>query len=204
MIAPGRHRDARLRAEPPGRRDRQAGGLPRAHAGAISTRWAASCFSQRVLLALTQKGMSREDAYAAVQRNAMEAWRGKASFLACCRADKEIGAVPVRRRARSPVRPGLSHQARRHDLQAGVGPEARPSSSRPERRRREGRDLSSTGEPAIRGEKVSPSRLATLGSGRDDEVSRQKPHRPQGERGKGPSRGPSLMMSAAMKGRTAR
>jgi len=48
-------------------------------------------FSQRVMLTLTQKGMSREDAYAAVQRNAMEAWRGNASFLALCRADKEIG-----------------------------------------------------------------------------------------------------------------
>ena len=48
-------------------------------------------FSQRVMLALTQKGMSREDAYAAVQRNAMEAWRGNASFLALSRADKEIG-----------------------------------------------------------------------------------------------------------------
>ena len=47
-------------------------------------------FSQRVMLALTQKGMSREDAYAAVQRNAMEAWRGNASFLALCRADKDI------------------------------------------------------------------------------------------------------------------
>src|SRR5262247_3921563 len=47
-------------------------------------------YSQRVLLALTQKGMSREDAYAAVQRNAMEAWRGNASFLALSRADKEI------------------------------------------------------------------------------------------------------------------
>jgi adenylosuccinate lyase len=47
-------------------------------------------FSQRVLLALTQKGMSREDAYAAVQRNAMEAWRGNASLLALARADKEI------------------------------------------------------------------------------------------------------------------
>ena len=47
-------------------------------------------FSQRVLLALTQKGMSREDSYAAVQRNAMEAWRGNASFLALCRADKDI------------------------------------------------------------------------------------------------------------------
>jgi adenylosuccinate lyase len=47
-------------------------------------------FSQRVLLALTQKGMSRESAYAAVQRNSMEAWRGNASLLALCRADKEI------------------------------------------------------------------------------------------------------------------
>jgi adenylosuccinate lyase len=47
-------------------------------------------FSQRVLLALTQKGMSREDSYAAVQRNAMEVWRGNASLLALVRADKEI------------------------------------------------------------------------------------------------------------------
>ncbi len=50
-------------------------------------------FSQRVMLALTQRGMSREDSYAAVQRNAMEAWRGNASFLALCRADKEIRQV---------------------------------------------------------------------------------------------------------------
>ena len=47
-------------------------------------------FSQRILLALTQKGMSREASYAAVQRNAMEAWRGNASFLALCRADTDI------------------------------------------------------------------------------------------------------------------
>ena len=47
-------------------------------------------FSQRVLLALTQKGMSREESYAAVQCNAMEAWRGNASLLALARADKEI------------------------------------------------------------------------------------------------------------------
>lgn len=47
-------------------------------------------FSQRVMLALTQKGMSREEAYAAVQRNAMEAWRGNASFLALSRADTDI------------------------------------------------------------------------------------------------------------------
>ncbi|QQS11604.1 MAG: hypothetical protein IPK81_18830 [Rhodospirillales bacterium] len=47
-------------------------------------------FSQRVMLALTQKGMSREEAYAAVQRNAMEGWKGNAAFMALCRADPEI------------------------------------------------------------------------------------------------------------------
>jgi adenylosuccinate lyase len=47
-------------------------------------------FSQRVMLELTQKGMSREAAYAAVQRNAMEAWKGNASLMSLCRADKEI------------------------------------------------------------------------------------------------------------------
>ncbi|MDF3073794.1 MAG: adenylosuccinate lyase [Alphaproteobacteria bacterium] len=50
-------------------------------------------FSQRVLLMLTQKGMSREGAYAAVQRNAMEVWKGNASFLALLKADKEIGEL---------------------------------------------------------------------------------------------------------------
>jgi adenylosuccinate lyase len=34
--------------------------------------------------------MSREASYAAVQRNAMESWRGNASFMALCRADSEI------------------------------------------------------------------------------------------------------------------
>ena len=37
--------------------------------------------SQRVLLGLTQRGMSREDAYQAVQRNAMDVWEGKCGFL---------------------------------------------------------------------------------------------------------------------------
>jgi len=46
--------------------------------------------SQRVLLALTQAGMSREDAYRAVQRNAMPAWEGKARFLDLLQADAEI------------------------------------------------------------------------------------------------------------------
>jgi adenylosuccinate lyase len=46
--------------------------------------------SQRVLLALTQAGMSREDAYRAVQRNAMPVWEGKGRFLDLLKADQEI------------------------------------------------------------------------------------------------------------------
>jgi len=47
-------------------------------------------FSQRVLLALINKGLTREEAYKMVQDNAMEAWRGKKSFLALLRMDKRI------------------------------------------------------------------------------------------------------------------
>jgi adenylosuccinate lyase len=49
--------------------------------------------SQRVLLALTQKGVSREDAYAIVQRNAMRAWRGEGEFLKLLKADKDVAKV---------------------------------------------------------------------------------------------------------------
>ncbi len=46
--------------------------------------------SQRVLLALTQKGMSREASYSAVQRNAMKVWRGEGNFLEFLKADSEV------------------------------------------------------------------------------------------------------------------
>jgi adenylosuccinate lyase len=46
--------------------------------------------SQRVLLALTQAGMSREDAYRAVQRNAMPVWDGTGRFLDLLKADAEV------------------------------------------------------------------------------------------------------------------
>ncbi len=46
--------------------------------------------SQRVLLALTQAGVSREDAYRLVQRNAMPVWRGEGRFLDLLKADKEV------------------------------------------------------------------------------------------------------------------
>ena len=46
--------------------------------------------SQRVLLALTQAGMSREDAYRAVQRNAMAAWDGRGRFRDLLKEDREV------------------------------------------------------------------------------------------------------------------
>ena len=48
--------------------------------------------SQRVLLALTQAGVAREDAYRLVQRNAMPVWRGEGNFLDLLKADKDVSA----------------------------------------------------------------------------------------------------------------
>jgi adenylosuccinate lyase len=49
--------------------------------------------SQRVMLALTQKGVAREDAYRLVQRNAMKVWNGEASdFQALLKGDAEVAA----------------------------------------------------------------------------------------------------------------
>jgi adenylosuccinate lyase len=49
--------------------------------------------SQRALLALTQAGMSREDAYATVQRHAMAAWRREGRFADLLKRDPEIGRL---------------------------------------------------------------------------------------------------------------
>src|SRR6185312_1169399 len=46
--------------------------------------------SQRVLLALTQAGLSREESYALVQKNAMKAWRGEGEFLDLLKADADV------------------------------------------------------------------------------------------------------------------
>jgi adenylosuccinate lyase len=46
--------------------------------------------SQRVLLALTQKGAAREDAYRLVQRNAMKAWASNGDFLTLLKTDKDV------------------------------------------------------------------------------------------------------------------
>ena len=46
--------------------------------------------SQRILLALTQAGLTREDAYRLVQQHAMSAWRGEGQFLSLLKADKQV------------------------------------------------------------------------------------------------------------------
>ncbi|MGC1464867.1 MAG: adenylosuccinate lyase [Pseudolabrys sp.] len=46
--------------------------------------------SQRILIALTQKGVPREDAYRIVQRNAMKVWAGEHEFLALLKADPDV------------------------------------------------------------------------------------------------------------------
>ena len=46
--------------------------------------------SQRVLIALTQNGASREDAYKMVQRNAMPVWRGEGDFLTLLKKDADV------------------------------------------------------------------------------------------------------------------
>ena len=49
--------------------------------------------SQRVLLALTQKGVSREDSYRLVQRNAMKVWEQGADFQEELLADTDVRAA---------------------------------------------------------------------------------------------------------------
>jgi adenylosuccinate lyase len=50
-------------------------------------------FSQRVMLALIGKGLSRQGAYKIVQRNAMKSWKGNRNFLTLLKADSEVTAA---------------------------------------------------------------------------------------------------------------
>ena len=47
-------------------------------------------FSQRVMLALIEKGLSREKAYKIVQRNSMKSWKERASFLGLLLKDPDV------------------------------------------------------------------------------------------------------------------
>ncbi|CAO3447441.1 Adenylosuccinate lyase (EC 4.3.2.2) @ SAICAR lyase (EC 4.3.2.2) [Azospirillum argentinense] len=59
-------------------------------------------FSQRVLLALTQAGMSREDSYKAVQRNAMQVWEKGGNFLDLLSSDADV-AKHISRKTLAPM-----------------------------------------------------------------------------------------------------
>ncbi len=50
-------------------------------------------FSQRVMLALIDKGLKRQEAYGIVQKNAMKVWKGNKSFLTLLKADAAVAAV---------------------------------------------------------------------------------------------------------------
>ena len=50
-------------------------------------------FSQRVLLALTQKDISREDSYLMVQRNSMKVWNDEGTFYDLIKKDEEICSI---------------------------------------------------------------------------------------------------------------
>jgi adenylosuccinate lyase len=53
-------------------------------------------FSQKVMLALIDKGLVRQKAYEIVQRNAMKVWKGNRNFLTLLKADKEVtGTISV-------------------------------------------------------------------------------------------------------------
>ena len=61
-----------------------------AHMQANLDRLGGLVYSQRVLLALTQAGISREDAYRLVQQNAMRVWQEGGDFLSLLKADPEV------------------------------------------------------------------------------------------------------------------
>lgn len=50
-------------------------------------------FSQRVLLALVDTGLTRQAAYEMVQRNALRAWKERRSFLELLKADTEVAKI---------------------------------------------------------------------------------------------------------------
>jgi adenylosuccinate lyase len=50
-------------------------------------------FSQRVMLALIDKGLSRQNAYELVQRNAMKSWQKGRNFISLLKADADVSAV---------------------------------------------------------------------------------------------------------------
>ena len=84
--------------------------------------------SQRVLLALTQKGVSREDAYRLVQRNAMPVWRGEGDFLTLLKADADVTAISHRPPKSRPVSTSATISSTWTRFSAGSSAQAEPFS----------------------------------------------------------------------------
>ena len=78
--------------------------------------------SQRVLLALTQAGLSREESYALVQRNAMKVWEsdGQLSLLDLLKADPDVSKRLSAEELDGLFDLGYHMKSRRHDLRPGV------------------------------------------------------------------------------------
>ena len=72
-------------------------------------------FSQRLLLALVEAGLARDEAYRLVQGHAMRAWEEERSFPDLVRADDAIAGA---RRPRRRLRPHRLHPSRRHGVRA--------------------------------------------------------------------------------------
>ena len=77
-------------------------------------------FSQKVLLALTQAGMSREDAYRLVQRHAMAVWNGEGGFLELLRGRSEVSRLLDTAGLDALFDLARLHRPRRHDLRPRV------------------------------------------------------------------------------------
>ena len=74
--------------------------------------------SQRVLLALTEAGLARQEAYEIVQRCAFDAWQRGEAFLDRLRAEPAVASRLSEEQLKEPVRPRLPHPTCRHDLPA--------------------------------------------------------------------------------------
>ena len=74
--------------------------------------------SQRVLLALTQAGLAREDSYRLVQKNAMRAWNGEGNLLDLLKADPDVSKALPAAKLEAMFDLGYHLKAGGHDLQA--------------------------------------------------------------------------------------
>ena len=77
--------------------------------------------SERVLLALVDKGLTREEAYAVVQRNAMRSWETGEPLLELLADDAEVASLLTGPKHRGLLRPGPRPAQRGSDLRAPGG-----------------------------------------------------------------------------------